>query len=184
MQIQRIASLGKFKAGTRSILIATDVASRGLDIPAVDAVYNYDIPTNPKDYIHRVGRTARAGRAGNAVNFVTQYDVELFQRIESLIGLRMEKHPLEEQSVLLLLARVTEAQRQAAIELRESGFMASDRKKSKGDGAGVERDQDDADVGALVLQGSRGGGGDKKRSHSSRGNYHHSSKAQKKHKTH
>lgn len=62
-QPKRLASLNKFKAGDRSILVATDVASRGLDIPAVDLVVNYDVPTNSKDYVHRVGRTARAGRS-------------------------------------------------------------------------------------------------------------------------
>ena len=88
-QPKRLGSLNKFKSGERSILIATDVASRGLDIAAVDLVLNFDIPTNSKDYMHRVGRTARAGRNGRAVNFVTQYDVELFQRIEHLIGQKM-----------------------------------------------------------------------------------------------
>jgi ATP-dependent RNA helicase DDX47/RRP3 len=61
-QNKRLGALNKFKAKSRSILIATDVASRGLDIPHVDIVVNYDIPTHSKDYIHRVGRTARAGR--------------------------------------------------------------------------------------------------------------------------
>ena len=65
--------------------IATDVASRGLDIPHVDVVVNYDIPTDSKTYIHRVGRTARAGKSGKAITFVSQYDVELYQRIEHLV---------------------------------------------------------------------------------------------------
>ncbi|GAA5979758.1 hypothetical protein JCM21900_006266, partial [Sporobolomyces salmonicolor] len=81
-QSSRLGALNKFKSGGRSIMVATDVASRGLDIPSVDLVVNYDIPTNSKDYIHRVGRTARAGRSGKSVTLVTQYDVELFQRIE------------------------------------------------------------------------------------------------------
>ncbi len=67
----RLGALNKFKAGDKKILIATDVASRGLDIPSVDAVINYDIPLNTKDYIHRVGRTARAGKAGKAITIVT-----------------------------------------------------------------------------------------------------------------
>jgi ATP-dependent RNA helicase DDX47/RRP3 len=74
----RLSSLNKFKTGEKSILIATDVASRGLDIPSVDVVINYDIPGNSKDYVHRVGRTARAGKSGKAITLVTQYDVEIF----------------------------------------------------------------------------------------------------------
>lgn len=85
-QQQRLASLSRFKSGQVSILIATDVASRGLDIPTVDLVINYDIPRFTRDYVHRVGRTARAGRGGSAVSLITQYDVQLVQDIEELLG--------------------------------------------------------------------------------------------------
>lgn len=75
-QNKRLGSLARFKQKDANVLVATDVASRGLDIPSVDLVINYDLPMNPKDYIHRVGRTARAGKAGRAISFITQYDVE------------------------------------------------------------------------------------------------------------
>jgi ATP-dependent RNA helicase DDX47/RRP3 len=139
-QPKRLGSLNKFKAKQRNILIATDVASRGLDIPAVDVVINFDIPSHGKDYIHRVGRTARAGRAGVAISFVTQYDVELYQRIEKLIGKTLPAYPAEEQTVLVMLERVSEAQRMASVEMREHDAdraeKAGDKKKGKGKGKG------------------------------------------------
>jgi ATP-dependent RNA helicase DDX47/RRP3 len=78
-----------FRLLTTCLLCRMDAVRRGLDIPHVDLVINFDIPSHSKDYIHRVGRTARAGRAGKAVTFVTQYDVELFQRIEVCV---VEQH--------------------------------------------------------------------------------------------
>ncbi len=71
-QPARLGALNKFRSGSRDILVATDVAARGLDIPKVDVVINYDLPLDSKTYIHRVGRTARAGKAGRAINIVTQ----------------------------------------------------------------------------------------------------------------
>merc|ERR1711973_733106 len=130
-QNKRLASLNKFKAKSRSIIIATDVASRGLDIPHVDVVINFDIPTHSKDYIHRVGRTARAGRAGRAVTFVSQYDVELYQRIEHLLGKKLPLYPTEESEVLLLSERVMEANRMAKIELKEMEEKRKSGKKRK-----------------------------------------------------
>lgn len=139
-QPKRIGALNKFKAGERNILICTDVASRGLDIPSVDMVINYDIPTNSKDYIHRVGRTARAGRSGLAVSLVTQYDVELYQRIEQLIGKKLTTFPAEQEEVLQLYERVNEAQRISATKIREKDGDKK-HKKRRGD------DGDDGDEG-------------------------------------
>ncbi|XP_033630479.1 probable ATP-dependent RNA helicase DDX47 [Asterias rubens] len=137
-QSKRLGTLNKFKGKSRSILIATDVASRGLDIPHVDVVINFDIPTHSKDYIHRVGRTARAGRAGRSITFVTQYDVELYQRIEQLIDKKLPLFPTEEQEVMLLMERVMEAQRIAKMEMKDNDD------KKKGRGRGGDDDTEDA----------------------------------------
>ncbi|XP_077133936.1 putative ATP-dependent RNA helicase DDX47 isoform X2 [Ranitomeya variabilis] len=154
-QNKRLGSLNKFKAKTRSILLATDVASRGLDIPHVDVVINLDIPTHSKDYIHRVGRTARAGRSGKAITFVTQYDVELFQRIEHLIGKKLPAFPTQEEEVMMLNERVSEAQRFARIELREQGEK---RKRPR------DEEADDAE-GSLGVRKKVTGGKFKKKVH-------------------
>ncbi len=137
--------MNKFKAKSRSILIATDVASRGLDIPHVDVVINLDIPTHSKDYIHRVGRTARAGRSGKSITFVTQYDVELYQRIEYLIGKKLPLYKTQDDEVMVLQERVAEAQRLAKVQIRE----LEDKKKSgkrHRNGAAGDDDDDDANL--------------------------------------
>merc|ERR1712100_259513 len=106
-QPKRLGALNSFRSGKRDILVATDVASRGLDIPSVDLVINLDVPQNSKDYVHRVGRTARAGRSGRSLVMVTQYDIEQFQKIEKAIGLKMKVFPTEEEMVLVMLDRVS-----------------------------------------------------------------------------
>ncbi|KAM3727922.1 putative ATP-dependent RNA helicase [Dirofilaria immitis] len=118
-QAKRLGSLNKFKSKASTILVCTDVASRGLDIPHIDVVLNYDVPTQSKDYVHRVGRTARAGRSGIAVTFVTQYDVEIYQRIERLIGKKLPLFETVENDVMLLMERVDEAQKLAKREMKE-----------------------------------------------------------------
>jgi ATP-dependent RNA helicase DDX49/DBP8 len=82
-QNDRLGSLAKFKGGIVPILICTDVGSRGLDIPQVQVVINYQLPADPTDYIHRIGRTARAGRGGLSISVVTERDVEIVKTIES-----------------------------------------------------------------------------------------------------
>jgi ATP-dependent RNA helicase DDX49/DBP8 len=86
-QSDRISSLAKFKGGVVNILLATDVGSRGLDIPTVEVVINYEVPASAVDYIHRVGRTARAGRAGISVSLVAERDIECVLNIEAKISM-------------------------------------------------------------------------------------------------
>lgn len=125
-QSQRLGALSGFKAGERRILVATDVASRGIDVPSVDMVVNYDIPKNSKDYIHRVGRTARAGRSGRAVTIVTQYDIELFQRLEHFLEKKLEElKELKETTVKAGHERVLEALRSSELELRDKDEEAT-----------------------------------------------------------
>ncbi|KAL3945197.1 MAG: hypothetical protein SGBAC_000735 [Bacillariaceae sp.] len=159
-QPKRLGALNKFTSGSRSILICTDVASRGLDIPAVDVVINFDLPGHGKDYIHRVGRTARAGKSGKAVAMVTQYDVEVYQRLEGLLGKKLPEYRLDEETVLVLLERVNEAQRLATRELKEQ--LAA----TKGHGRRKRRNGKDGDDDGLeenlhkqIRQGYAGGSG-------------------------
>lgn len=88
-QRERTAALGRFRAGAARLLVATDVAARGLDVPRVALVVNFDVPRDPDDYVHRVGRTARAGREGLAVTIVGQRDVDLVLAVEERVGAKM-----------------------------------------------------------------------------------------------
>lgn len=94
-QRERLAALSKFKSNQAKILLATDVAARGLDIPFVELVINHSIPNVPKEYIHRVGRTARAGRDGMAISLITPNDLKLLQAIEDTIGTKLKDYPVD-----------------------------------------------------------------------------------------
>eukprot|EP00934_Nitzschia_sp_Nitz4_P008877 Nitzschia sp. Nitz4//scaffold252_size28738//21085//22617//NITZ4_008100-RA/size28738-processed-gene-0.29-mRNA-1//-1//CDS//3329544278//8867//frame0 len=158
-QPKRLGALTKFTSGARSILICTDVASRGLDIPQVDVVINFDLPGHGKDYIHRVGRTARAGKSGKAIAMVTQYDVEVYQRLEGLLGKKLPEYKLDEEIVLVLLERVSEAQRLATRELKEQLAAAkqSGRRKRKGGGDDDEEGMEET-VSKEIKKGYYAGG--------------------------
>ncbi|KAH6928415.1 hypothetical protein HPB50_015508 [Hyalomma asiaticum] len=121
-QKERLISLNTFKSNTCRVLVATDVASRGLDIPSVELVLNHNVPSAPKDYVHRVGRTARAGRGGKAITLVTQHDVHLVQAIEALIKTKLVLQPTKESEVLKILTQVSVALREAEIRLDEQDF--------------------------------------------------------------
>jgi superfamily II DNA/RNA helicase len=85
-QSARTAALDQFRKGEIPLLVASDVAARGLDIPATSHVFNFDVPHHADDYVHRIGRTGRAGRAGTAISIVTPLDQKSIVAIEKLIG--------------------------------------------------------------------------------------------------
>jgi ATP-dependent RNA helicase RhlE len=90
-QAQRTRALEAFKKGRYRILVATDVASRGIDIADLGHVINYDVPNEPADYIHRIGRTARAQKTGDAITFVSRDEARTFARIEGAIGAPLKR---------------------------------------------------------------------------------------------
>jgi superfamily II DNA/RNA helicase len=89
-QRARMAVLEKFRKGNLRLLVASDVAARGLDIPAVSHIFNFDVPTHSEDYVHRIGRTGRAGRSGAALTIVTKSEAKYIHAIEKLIGKSIE----------------------------------------------------------------------------------------------
>ncbi|KAK3378865.1 P-loop containing nucleoside triphosphate hydrolase protein [Lasiosphaeria ovina] len=152
-QSARLGALNKFRAGSREILVATDVAARGLDIPNVDCVLNFDLPGDSKTYVHRVGRTARAGKSGKALSIVTQYDLETWLRIETALGTKLPEYPHEKDEVMVFKGRVEEAQLHARNEMKlliedrgnRGSTLRGHRKRGPPTGAG--RDHMDAEEG-------------------------------------
>jgi superfamily II DNA/RNA helicase len=94
-QDERLKALEAFKKGEVDLLVCTDVAARGLDIKDVPAVFNFDVPFNAEDYVHRIGRTGRAGASGLAVSFAASSDARLVADIEKLIKTKIELEPME-----------------------------------------------------------------------------------------
>ena len=90
-QPERLRELDRFKAGEINILVASDVAARGLDIKGVSHVFNFDVPWHPDDYVHRIGRTGRGGATGKAITLVTPEDAEAVEAIEKLTGHRIAR---------------------------------------------------------------------------------------------
>lgn len=93
---QRRKSLDGFKSGTYRILVATDIAARGIDVSNIEVVINYDLPNTPHDYVHRVGRTGRAGRAGQAITLITPDQRGKIRSIEQLVRTPLRISPLPE----------------------------------------------------------------------------------------
>jgi ATP-dependent RNA helicase RhlE len=132
-QRERISALERFRSGKRRVLVATNVAARGLDVEGISHVVNYNVPEHPEDYVHRIGRTARAEAHGEAITLVTPDDEPLVHRIEYLLGERIERKRLKgfdydvptpswaRPSAKTLTRRVTESQ-SVADRWRSMGF--------------------------------------------------------------
>ncbi|XP_045480585.1 probable ATP-dependent RNA helicase Dbp45A [Harmonia axyridis] len=126
-QKMRMAALVKFRSDHSKILIATDVASRGLDIPKVQLVINHTLPKVYKEYIHRVGRTARAGRKGKAVTLVTPYDLPKLLEIEEHINTKLVEHKVDDKEVGIIFTQISVSKSEAHINLDENNFSEKRR---------------------------------------------------------
>ena len=122
-QNRRLASLGTFQSQQVRVLVATDVASRGLDVPEVDLVVNAELPRRAVDYVHRVGRTARAGRRGRAVSLVGEQDVDLVHEAEKISGRKLLKcTEVTDDMAIKALGPVAKASRLTKMKLMDIGF--------------------------------------------------------------
>ena len=119
-QSNRERALDAFRSGDARLLVATDVAARGIDIDDIDMVINFDVPMQGEDYVHRVGRTGRAQREGRAVTLLSERDEERATQIETLLGMKIERVQLEDFEY---------EERQIAKELREIERSTNERKE-------------------------------------------------------
>ena len=129
-QAQRERAIAEFRSGETTVLIATDIAARGIDIPGVSHVINYDLPEVPEQYVHRIGRTARAGAEGQAVAFCSSEERGLLRDIERLTRQKIETAPLPEGFLQAAeaLKRLKPAPKQAEQQRRSSHGFKADRR--------------------------------------------------------
>ncbi len=132
-QLKRMKILARFKEGKLPILVATDVASRGLHIEGVTHVINYDLPQDSEDYVHRIGRTARAGAAGKAISFACEDYVYALEAIEEYIKQKIPVKPVEDSFV------ATDYKKPAPQRRKDRSGPLHGRGQSKGQGQGGRR---------------------------------------------
>ncbi|WP_319004497.1 DEAD/DEAH box helicase [Halobacillus litoralis] len=145
-QGKRMSTLNKFKRGRIEILVATDVAARGLDISEVSHVYNFDIPQDPESYVHRIGRTGRAGRKGESISFVTPREKDQLHLIEKLTKKKVErlKVPSSEEAA--------RGQQKVAIEKLAETITNNDLKNYKQAANELLEQHDSTDLVAAALK--------------------------------
>jgi len=138
-QRKRLKLLRDFQAGELPVLIATDVASRGLHVPDVSHVFNYDLPQDPEDYVHRVGRTARAGASGDAISFGCEDYVVSLPEIEEYIGRKIDVGTYDHEK----LEKVSVPPRPRRSERRDARGGGRDARGGRRGPPGRHRDRDD-----------------------------------------
>lgn len=150
-QPERLAVLEKFRSGEIAILVASDVAARGLDIPGVSHVFNFDVPIHADDYVHRIGRTGRAGRTGIAITLATEDDAEYIASVEKLIQQEIPRRDppegvtLAERGASTSRRRGERSTKKDAAPKSEGGRTRRSRSESsKSEGAKTEAPRDEA----------------------------------------
>ena len=161
-QASRIKELERFKSGDVNILVASDVAARGLDVKGVSHVFNFDTPWHPDDYVHRIGRTGRAGAKGRAFTFVSKEDAEAIQNVEKLTGNAIPVFGKKDVRVELVEAteenpRPRRAERDESEKPRRSRERSAASDEDRPRRSSRRHEQDDAPVPAGEWNGPRPG---------------------------
>ncbi|KQZ13209.1 RNA helicase [Mesorhizobium sp. Root554] len=141
-QRARMAMLANFRDGKLKLLVASDVAARGLDIPDVSHVFNYDVPIHSEDYVHRIGRTGRAGRSGKSFTIATRSDGKYIDAIEKLIGTKIEWHD-GDLSTVVASESEDDAPRRGRGAPKRAGRKDSDERRPRRERSGKGRDKGD-----------------------------------------
>jgi len=153
-QAQRTRALDGFRRGSVPVLVATDIAARGIDVPGVSAVFNFEIPNVAEQYVHRIGRTARAGRDGLAISFVAPDEKPYIRDIQRLTGVKLTPAPLPENFMEEAKALPAPAKKGTGAERSDEDRNARFRKGKSGGGG--------RNSGRASHQGQRTGGRDRK----------------------
>ncbi|MEG2524721.1 MAG: helicase-related protein, partial [Oscillospiraceae bacterium] len=133
-QTARQSALAKFKSERLKVLVATDIAARGIDVPELSHVFNYDLPNEPELYIHRIGRTGRAGLGGDAVSFCCYDELDYLKDIEKLTGQKIAEKPSDFPMKVLYKTEKPTQQRGSQWKTQNSRFSDSPRPRQSASG--------------------------------------------------
>ncbi|MGE5372775.1 MAG: DEAD/DEAH box helicase [Solirubrobacterales bacterium] len=145
-QSRRESVLRQFREGTIEILVATDVAARGLDISGVTHVYNFDVPQDPESYVHRIGRTGRAGKTGQAITFVTPREIGYLKTIEALMKRKIALRPVPS------MMEVVRGQQRQAMERLTQTIEAQDLEPFRGFAENLLEEHDSVELVSAALR--------------------------------